>query len=169
MRRLIVPLLAISALAVAAPGCGEGSSSSSPGSINGARMTIDALGPVLGALELAHTEGCCVPGQMASTRKLYITSARDLSTSLAPLASQIATLKLAPAAHAAQVGLTVGVLELADEARRVADRIQRAKVSDFPQLAGELDVTKSYAVKRMQTALDQLRAKGYDLGTLGTS
>jgi hypothetical protein len=169
LRRLIVPLLAISALAAVAAGCGGGSSSSSPGSIDGVRTTIDALGPVLGALELAHTEGCCVPGQMTSARKLYVTSVQNLSTSLGPLASQIVSLKLAPGAHAAQDSLAAGVLELADEARRVVDRIQRARVSDFPRLAGELDVTKSYAVKRMQTAFDELRAKGYDLGTFGTS
>jgi hypothetical protein len=162
-------LLAISALAVVAAGCGEGSSSSSPGSIDGVRRTIQALGPVLGALELAHTEGCCLPGQTASARKLYITSAQDLSASLGALASQIAMLKLSPRAHAAQDSLAAGVLELVAEARQVVDRIQRARVSDFPRLAGELDVTNSYAVKRMQTALDQLRSQGYDLGTLGAN
>ena len=99
-----------------------------------------------------------------------VTSAAGLSTSLGPLAAEIAALKLAPGAHAAQDSLAAGVLELADEARRVVDRIQRAKVSDLPRLAGGARRRRELPpVKRMQTALDELRAKGYDLGTFGTS
>ena len=158
-------MLCLFALVAVVGGCGGAGSSSGSGSIDGVRASIDALRPVLAALGLAHTG---VPGQTASVRKIYIDSVQNLSTSLGPLASRIVTVKLPPAAYAAQDNLEAGVLELADEARRVVDRIQKAKLSDFPRLASELDLPNSYGVKRMQTALDELRAKGYDLGTLGT-
>jgi hypothetical protein len=164
---VIVPLLCFVALAIVVAGCGN-SSGNPPGSPGAVRSSVDALGVALAGLELAHTAGCCAPAELKSARQIYLTSAQDLNAALGPIASLIVTLQLPPEVRSAQTKLVGAVLGLEVQTQRVIDEIQDAKLSAFPKLASELDVTKSDAARRMQDALDELRAKGYDLGTLGT-
>jgi hypothetical protein len=166
MRRPIVLLLCLSALAMVGAGCG-GSSERQPSSPDAVRASVDAVGSVLRALELIDAQGCCTPGQLESSRKLYLTSVQSLNTALGPIAGLISGLRLPPAVHSAQQKLESTTLELVAETQRAVDTIQNAKPADFPGLARELDFTKSGVVAQLQAALDELREKGYDLGTLG--
>lgn len=169
MRRPIVLLLCLSALAMVGAGCeaGSGSSGNQPARLDAVRASVDALGAGLRALELIDTQGCCTPGQLESSRKLYLTSVQGLNTALGPIAGLISGLRLPPAVHSAQQRLESAALQLVAETQRAVDTIQNAKPADFPGLASTLDFTKNDVVEQLQAALDELRAKGYDLGTLG--
>jgi hypothetical protein len=169
MRRSTVLLLCFSALAMVGAGCGAGSGSSGnqPAKLDAVRMSVDAVGSALGALELIATQGCCAPGQLESSRKLYLTSVQGLNAALGPIAGMISGLRLPPAVHSAQQRLESTTLELVAETQRAVDTIQNARPADFPGLARKLDFTKNGVVAQLQAVLDELRAKGYDLGTLG--
>jgi hypothetical protein len=167
MRRLVVLLLCLSSPAMVVAGCGGGSSERQPSSPDAVWMSVDALGSVLRAVELIDSQGCCAPGQLESSRKLYLTSVQGLETALGPIAGLISGLRLPPAVHSAQQKLESATLQLVAETQRALDTVQNAKPAAFPGLASKLDFTKSSAAEEMQTALDELRAKGYDLGTLG--
>ncbi len=166
MRRPIVLLLCLSVLAMVGAGCG-GSSERQPSSPDAVRASVDAVGSVLRALELIDTQPCCAPGQVESSRKLYLTSVQGLNTALGPIVGLISGLRLPAAVHSAQQQLESATLQLVAETQRAVDTIQNAKPADFPALASKLDFTKNSVVEQVQAALDELRAKGYDLGTLG--
>ncbi len=168
VRRPIVLLLCLSALAMVGASCGvgNGSSGNQPAKLDAVRMSVDALGSGLRALELIDTEGCCAPGRLESSRKVYLTSVQGLNTALGPIAGLISGLRLPPAVHSAQSKLESATLHLVAETQRAVDTIQNAKPADFPALASKLDFTKNGVVEELQAALDELRARGYDLGTL---
>jgi hypothetical protein len=64
--------------------------------------------------------------------------------------------------------LVDGAHESADDFRGVADELQQAKPSEVPQLLKQLNPSTLPGFQKMQEAVSELKAKGYDLGQLSS-
>lgn len=156
-----LPALALSALlaalAVAVAGCGGGarlSKAEYEAEVAAIGRDLEArfgdLGSRLGASDLSS---------------LAALLAR-LGEALDTAAGRLSQLKPPEEVQAAQDQLVQAARDLADRAREVADTLQEAPLSELVSLQDELDLTRSDAFRRLEQALDELKAKGYSLGRL---
>ena len=60
--------------------------------------------------------------------------------------------------------LVDGAHEAADEFRDLAKKVENAKLSELPALLGQLNPATLAGFKKMQEAVTELKAKGYQLG-----
>ena len=64
--------------------------------------------------------------------------------------------------------LVDGAHQAADEFHQLTDRIKNAKPSELPQLLDQLNAQNLKGFKKLQQAVNELKAKGYQLGQLGS-
>jgi hypothetical protein len=64
--------------------------------------------------------------------------------------------------------LVDGAHEAADDFRELAKKLDTATLSELPKLMSQLNPSNLPGFEKMQQAVNELKAKGYDLGSLGS-
>ena len=157
MKHLAVLILAVALGAVAA-GCGGGGGGSS--SKADYQKQMQALGQELSSSfsNLGNTKPTDVKGSVALLNKLgdaLDTAGDKLDEIDAPSDAADAHQKLVDGAHQA-----------ADEFRDMAKKLEGAKLADVPQLLSQLNPSSLPGFQKLQEAVKELQAKGYQLGEL---
>jgi hypothetical protein len=164
-------LVALGAVVVTVgAGCGSAHSTPYDGSqLKYMRTQVDGLQT---ELDTIHFEAKMLRSatQAGFDKATYIVVAKGVQTELPDLARTVRDLGL-PRARAA---FAAAARSLARQAHRAITRVKgmnsvgQMAPSRRRELSRRLDISDSQAVRRLQAALDQFSANGYDLGTLHT-
>lgn len=160
MKRLAVLFLAVASLGVVVASCGGGGGSGGPTSKADYLKEMQSLGKELSASfnNLSNAKPTTIASSVGILNEIAgaLDSAGDkLDEVDAPTDAADSHQKLVDGAH-----------EAADDFRGLADKLENAKLSDVPLLLSQLNPAKLAGFQKMQQAVNDLKAKGYDLGEL---
>lgn len=163
MKRIIAGLLALAVFAVAAPGCGGGGGGEWLSKAE-YEQRVAEIGTELrarfGELGAATTDPSNL-GRLADPLD-------TLGKALDQAAARLSDLKPPKEVQTVRDTFVKAAHDLADLVRDVADKVQDAPRPELLEIRDELDVSRSDAFKRLQEAVEELKAKGYELGTIGS-
>ncbi len=162
MRRAVVGLAVVAALAVAAAGCGGGGEK--PLSKEDYEQRVAAIGKDIEARFSDLGAASIDPSNLGALSDLLA----KLADALDDAAGRVGDLVPPEEVEATQEKLVQAARELADLVREVADKIKNAPLAELVQIQDKLDVSKSDAFRRLQQAIQEFKDKGYDLGEIGS-
>jgi hypothetical protein len=155
MRRFAVLVLALASLGVVAAGCGSTSKADY-------QKQMQALGKELSTS--FSNLGNAKPTDAGGSAALF----NEVADALDTAGNKLGDIDPPSDVSDAHQKLVDGAHEAADEFRDLANKLQSAKPSDLPQLMTQLNPSKLVGFQKMQQAVAELKAKGYDLGSLSS-
>ncbi len=159
MRKPVAILLvtALAALALVAAGCGGGEGRLSKAEYE---QRVAEIGRDIqaGFGDLSGTQ--IDPSDLGGLADLLSRLSRALDTA----ADELSQLRPPEDAQAAQDELVAAARDLADLVREVARKVKTSTLAQLAQMQDELDLSRSDAFRRLQEAMEALKAKGYRLG-----
>jgi hypothetical protein len=161
MKRIAVLILAVASLGVVASGCGGGGGGGSTSKADYMKQ-MQALGQDLSSsfTNLSNAK----PTDIKSSAALF----NEVADALDTAGDKLDGIEPPSDAADAHQKLLDGAHQAADDFRGLAKQLENAKLSELPQLMSRLNPSKLAGLKKMQQAVTELKAKGYDLGSLSS-
>jgi hypothetical protein len=161
LKRFAVLCLAMAALVAVAAGCGGGSENGGGSSLSKAEYEakMQALGDDLNAA--ADSLRNVNPTDLGSVSDVF-NQATDLYNKAA---SGLADINPPEEIAAAHQKLEDGLQTAADAFQELNDKVKDATLSDLPDVLGDLNLSDIAGIAAIQDAIDEIKSKGYDLGS----
>jgi len=157
----LAALLVVASLGIVAAGCGGGGGGGGSTSKADYLEQMQALGNQLSSS--FSDLGNAKPTDLSSSVALF----NDVADALDDAGDKLDSVEPPDEVSDAHQKLVDGAHEAADDFRGLGDQLENAKLSELPQLLSQLNPANLAGFKKMQQAVNELKAKGYDLGELG--